>query len=105
MGVTSLTLIISFFAQNNFGGLTTRSPGRRYGLPKMIGKDQEIAKPYRAIAIQIEPRFIPFVILARSKLCDEQQKIGKPNRAIAIKVGHKGRDIRRHIPQQNRAIR
>ena len=55
----------------------------------MIGKDQKIAKPYRAIAIQIKPRIIPLVILTRSKLRDKQQKIGKPNRAIAIKVGHK----------------
>ena len=70
----------------------------------MIGKDQEIVKPYRAIAIQIKPRIIRLVILTQSKLRDEQQKIGKTNRAIAIKVGHKGRGIRRHIPQQNRAI-
>ena len=51
----------------------------------MIGKDQEIAKPYRAIAIQIEPRFIRLVGLTQSKLRDEQQKIGKTNRAIAFK--------------------
>ena len=73
---------------NDLSGLTTRRPGRRYGLPEMIGKDQEIAKPYRAIAIQIEPRIIRLIILAQSKLRDEQQKIGKTNRAIAIKVGH-----------------
>ena len=69
----------------------------------MIGKDQEIVKPYRAIAIQIKPRIIRLIILTQSKLRDEQQKIGKTNRAIAIKVGHEelGRDIRRHIPQND----
>ena len=49
-----------------YGLLTTEVQG--YGLPEMIGKDQKIAKPYRAIAIQIEPRIIPLVGLAQSKL-------------------------------------
>ena len=39
---------------------------------KGIDKDQKIANPYHTIAIQIEPRVIPRIVLIQAELIDKE---------------------------------
>ena len=90
------TVRTSTYAAGEVHGVCSRKLGTRMPdtalrtLSETPGKDQKVAEPDRAVAIQVEPRVIPRVALAEAEFRRELHEVGEADGPVTVEVSSKG---------------